>query len=284
MSIPPEMSALVNVAQVKKLSPFRYPGGKTWLVPRVRKWLKSRRFTELLEPFAGGGIIGLTAVSENLVERATLVELDPDIAAVWETILGPYGGARWLSDRISNFQVSSESVRQVLDSEPTHVWQKAFVTILRNRCQRGGIMAKGAGLLKEGENGKGLLSRWYPETLAKRITEIARLRGRIVFLQEDAFKVLAANVCRQDLAIFVDPPYTVAARRLYQKWEVNHFGLFQMLRSAKGDFLMTYDKTEEVLWLSKFNGFSALPVAMKNTHHEVMDELLIGRKLQWLLS
>ena len=30
---------IVNVASVKHLSPFRYPGGKTWLVPRVREWL-----------------------------------------------------------------------------------------------------------------------------------------------------------------------------------------------------------------------------------------------------
>ena len=32
---------IVNVASGKQLSPFRYPGGKTWLVPTVRSWLKS---------------------------------------------------------------------------------------------------------------------------------------------------------------------------------------------------------------------------------------------------
>jgi len=34
-----ENKAVTNVAQVKHLSPFRYPGGKTWLVPETRKWL-----------------------------------------------------------------------------------------------------------------------------------------------------------------------------------------------------------------------------------------------------
>lgn len=29
----------VNVASVPQRSPFRYPGGKTWLVPYVRDWL-----------------------------------------------------------------------------------------------------------------------------------------------------------------------------------------------------------------------------------------------------
>ena len=32
---------VVNVASVKQLSPFRYPGGKTWLIPRVRQWCVS---------------------------------------------------------------------------------------------------------------------------------------------------------------------------------------------------------------------------------------------------
>jgi hypothetical protein len=30
---------VVNVSTVPHRSPFRYPGGKTWLVPRVRDWL-----------------------------------------------------------------------------------------------------------------------------------------------------------------------------------------------------------------------------------------------------
>jgi len=32
-------SQIVNVASVPQRSPFRYPGGKTWLVPLVRQWL-----------------------------------------------------------------------------------------------------------------------------------------------------------------------------------------------------------------------------------------------------
>src|SRR5215475_1839398 len=51
----------VNVASVPQRSPFRYPGGKTWLVPYIRSWLASRggRASLLIEPFAGGGIVGL---------------------------------------------------------------------------------------------------------------------------------------------------------------------------------------------------------------------------------
>src|SRR5436309_7579954 len=64
----------VNVASVPQRSPFRYPGGKTWLVPYVRSWLTSRAapVSLLIEPFAGGGIAGLTAGFERLASHVIL--------------------------------------------------------------------------------------------------------------------------------------------------------------------------------------------------------------------
>src|SRR5438552_126943 len=57
----------VNVASVPQRSPFRYPGGKTWLVPYIREWLHSKRQrpSRLIEPFAGGAIISLTSAFER---------------------------------------------------------------------------------------------------------------------------------------------------------------------------------------------------------------------------
>ena len=51
----PQPDKIVNVASVPLRSPFRYPGGKTWFVPRVRQWLISQpnKPTEFVEPFAG---------------------------------------------------------------------------------------------------------------------------------------------------------------------------------------------------------------------------------------
>jgi hypothetical protein len=57
---------------------FRYPGGKTWLVPRIRQWLASleTKPAEFVEPFAGGGIVSLTVAFEQLADSVTMVELD----------------------------------------------------------------------------------------------------------------------------------------------------------------------------------------------------------------
>jgi hypothetical protein len=58
--------------------------------------------------------------------------------------------------------------------------------------------------------------------------------------------------------------------------------LFSLCESLKGDFLMTYDNAEEVQSLAERHGFETKPVAMKNTHHAEMNELLIGRNLDWV--
>jgi DNA adenine methylase len=45
---------------------------------------------------------------------------------------------------------------------------------------------------------------------------------------------------------------------------------------------MTYSNSEEVRELAKQRGFDMQPIAMKNTHHAKMTELVIGRDLDWL--
>ena len=271
----------INVASVPQRSPFRYPGGKTWFVPYLRDWLqsKSKLPTRFIEPFAGGGIVSLTVAFERLAKHVVFAELDPGVAAVWRVVLN--GHAEWLAKEILGFELSMENVRRVLDATAETVREKAFQTVLRNRVQRGGIMAAGAGLVKTGENGRGLMSRWYPETLARRIREINHLKDRLTFVEGDGFVLLEEQRADKDAVFFIDPPYTLAARRLYTKWRIDHRRLFVAMQACKGDFLMTYDNTPEIVALTAEFGFQAKPVAMKNTHHAKMTELLIGRDLGW---
>ena len=281
-----QREAIVNVASVPQRSPFRYPGGKTWLIPRVRQWLRSRpqRPCELIEPFAGGGIVSLTAAFECLTERVRMVELDPQVAAVWQTILSQE--AAWLADTIAKFHLTPETAVAALADTCPEPHCMAFRTILKNRINRGGILAPGAGIIKYGENGKGLLSRWYPETLRRRILEIAAISDRIEFEQGDGIAVMCANAERTDAAYFIDPPYTAsktksAGSRLYLHSVLDHESLFRVTATVAGDFLMTYDNAPSVQDLAQRHGFDTLPIPMKNTHHAEMTELLIGRNLDW---
>ena len=58
--------------------------------------------------------------------------------------------------------------------------------------------------------------------------------------------------------------------------------MFEELKRVKGDFLITYDKDDVLIKLSIENGFQTEFVAMKNTHHAEMQELLISRDLSWV--
>lgn len=275
----------VNVASVPQRSPFRYPGGKTWLVPFFRQWL--RNFTVLpdilVEPFAGGGIISLTAAFEKLTEKVLMVEMDDQIAAVWKTILG--GDADWLAKRVISFPLNMETARAQFLKTPKSSREFAFKTLLKNRISHGGILAEGAGMIKHGENGKGILSRWYPQTIARRIMNIELVADRIKFVHGDAFEVLEKFRGDRHAVFFIDPPYTAggkrAGSRLYKHFTVDHEQLFSMCQKLRGDFLMTYDNASEVRALAERYGFQIKPIPMKNTHHAEMTELLVGRDLRW---
>lgn len=282
----PAPEPIVNVAHVPHRSPFRYPGGKTWLVPRIRRWLnRAAQPPHLIEPFAGGAIVGLTAAFEGLAAHVTLVELDADIAAVWETIITQGEGPR-LAEAVRRFEMTGDHVDALLAHPPDDTLTHALQTIVRNRVNRGGILAPGAGRLKDGENGRGLLSRWYPETLARRITALHALRSRLTFIHGDGLAIMREQTEAADTVFFVDPPYTApgkrAGSRLYRHADLNHEQLFAVAQGVRGDVLLTYDNTPAVVDLAARHGFQTREVAMKTTHHARLNELLIGRDLRWL--
>lgn len=276
----------VNVASVPQRSPFRYPGGKTWFVPTFRKWIASMPSQPrlLVEPFAGGGIISLTALFEKLAQKAIMVERDEEIAAVWQSVVN--GDAGWLADRILEFRLTKENVLNEINAHYDDIKHIAFQTILKNRTLHGGILAEGSSFIKYGENGKGIRSRWYPKTLAARFRNLDFVASRIDFICGDGLQVLRDCAANDDAVFFIDPPYTAggkkAGRRLYKYYDLDHEHLFKVCESLKGDFIMTYDMADEVKNLARQHSFEIKPIAMKNTHHAEMTELVIGRDLSWM--
>jgi len=235
-----------------------------------------------VEPFAGGSIMGLTAAFEELAEHVTMVELDKQVAAVWGAILWEPGYGEELAERIVSFELSRDSVLEALTEIDSSLVDLAFRTILKNRVNRSGIIAPRASFLNAGENGKGISSRWYPDTLKRRILDIVGVRDRVTFVQGDGLQTMRQNAGNPDAVFFVDPPYTVAGRRLYTHWEMDHDDLFSVAETLAGDFLMTYDNDERIRTLAEKHGFEFRMVVMKTAHHAETTELLIGRDLSWL--
>ena len=188
--------------------------------------------------------------------------------------------------RILTFEMTKDNAVAELRKKSGTQKEKAFQTIIKNRTFHGGILAAGSGFLKNGESGKGILSRWYPDTLAKRLRNIDQVVRKLRFKHGDAFEAINQYKDIPDAVFFIDPPYTAggkkAGSRLYTHYELDHETLFNLCTSIKGDFIMTYDNTSEVKELSMQYGFQAKPVSMKNTHHAAMTELVIGKDLNWM--
>lgn len=273
--------SIINVASVPQRSPFRYPGGKTWLIPTVRQWLKQdgKIVKELIEPFAGGAIVSLTAAFEKMAEHITMVEMDEEIAAVWEVILN--GKNKWLADKIYSYDLTHANVKAELENPDKKLQDIAFCTILKNRVFHGGILAKGSGMIKNGENGKGITSRWYPKTLRDRILAINYVKDKITFISGDAFEVLEQNLNNESAYFFIDPPYTIAGKRLYTYFDIDHERLFKLTAQLKGKFMLTYDDTPEIRQLvNKYNlQFRTIP--MKTTLHFEKNEIIISDNFSW---
>lgn len=271
----------VNVASVPQRSPLRYPGGKTWLIPHIRSWLRPLmpRPRVLIEPFCGGGTVALTAVCEELVDRSVMAEFDHDVAAFWHAALRHNDELRNL---ISEYEPTLEAVSDLAGRAPRSLLEHGFRTLVLNRTRRGGILAPGAALTKSGENNKGLASRWYPDTIIGRLRNIQAHTSQITFCETDGMELLETFAELPGAVAFIDPPYTAggkrAGNRLYAHHQLDHRRLFKVLAEAPVEFLMTYDCAPEIADLIEEHGFHAVEVVMRNTHHARISELVITRR------
>lgn len=232
------------------LSPFRYPGGKSRLRPKILSWIRNLGYRpqHFVEPFAGGSSVGLAVAELDLADHVTLVELDPGVSAVWEVIFN--GDASALAARIRKFVLTRKSARETLKRRDPDLISRAFCCLLLNRISRGGVIAPGAGWLNYGEAGKGILSRWYPETLAKRIETIHAFRKKVSFIHGDGLEVLGNFSSTPHTVAFVDPPYVTKGRgagiRLYTHHDVDSEKVFEIVRSFSGPMIITYHRSDIV--------------------------------------
>ncbi|WP_413292328.1 DNA adenine methylase [Bdellovibrio sp. HCB185ZH] len=241
------MASTFRTSKSVQLSPFRYPGGKSWLCHFACEWtnLIAQKPDIFIEPFCGGGSVGLFIAANEFANEVLLVEKDPHIAAVWKTILS--SDCIWLVDQILEFRMNQKNINEIVHTKFQKTRELAFQTILKNRISRSGIIAHGAGRVKIGEEGRGLSSRWYPETLAHRIANINSLKKSITFKQGDAYEIIPKFKNKKRSAMYIDPPYiseaNSAGKRLYNHWDINFSELIDHLESYSGNYLLSYENS-----------------------------------------
>jgi DNA adenine methylase len=264
------------------LRPFhilRYPGGKRWLSPDVSflhfafgRYINLTYPTDgrrdrihlsptfLIEPFAGGGVVGLSLLNQNLIKRLVLVEKDSRVAAFWrEALSNPH-----FAERVERFRCTRKNVKDVCDNPDR---DPAFWTLVKNRCAVGGSLT--GGLMRN------VSSRWNGKVHAAALRKIHELSPRIDFFERDGVEVLRDHASDPDAAAFVDPPYVAAGRGLYRQWEVDHSAVFDVLARWKGFWVMSYDSAPEIKALLKKHKFAYREASMRANKGKVKKELIM---------
>ena len=77
----------------------------------------------LIEPFAGGGIVSLTAVMERLVNSCLMVELDPDVTALLES---SFISKRRTHAKIRQFDPTRSNIEQLTRQIPRTILERGF--------------------------------------------------------------------------------------------------------------------------------------------------------------
>lgn len=235
-------------------SPLRYPGGKSVFSPYFsdlmeQNGLKSRRY---FEPFAGGAGVALGLLSSNIASEAILNDADYHIYCFWTSVLNE--NERFLEE-IQNATLSIKEWQKqrmiYYKPEKYSIFEIGFSTFYLNRCNRSGILA-GAGPIG-GYKQKGewrLDARFNKDNLMTRIEGVGTLKDRIFIENMDAIiflrKCLPRGRGRENVFVYIDPPYVSAGNRLYLNFysDKDHRKLASyLLKQANLKWVVTYDDT-----------------------------------------
>lgn len=252
----------------KRLSPLRYPGGKSKLIDYLHLHLQQAKSEKLISPFTGGGSFELAMLESGVIQQLHLNDLDFGIYSLWWTIL----------------HAPDELIHRLHCSNPTHddffesqsIIKKDFIgvdmmdaawsTLLVNRLAYSGIArANPLG----GRKGKqtALLSRWNPVDIENRIRTISSMSDRITISNRDALELIEESYWEDTHSIFIDPPYFAKGKDLYNCYytQKDHISLSVLLESLHhgmpgADIIVTYDYHDQI----------------RNLYH-LSDEVIIGR-------
>jgi hypothetical protein len=145
-----------------------------------------------------------------------------------------------------------------------------------------GLAAAPSGVLLRGEDDRGLASRLYAQTLARRILAAGTLRRRVEFCHGCGVGELARHVVdNPDAAAFIDPPYTASGRdaglRLYRHVDVDHERVFALAGQMRGHVLLTYDDNPATRALAMRSGLDTRSVTVRTARSRPMRSSVVSR-------
>ena len=234
----------------RSYSPLRYPGGKSVLVPTVRKILANcnEKFEVFAEPFAGGAGVSIDLLLNGMVKRIVLNDIDSDLTDFWKTVIHD---PEYLIAEITNASLNIEEYQKqknILNDRNADRNNRAFAYLYLNRTNRSGIIKAGPIGGKNQDGKYNIYDRFNRKALIEKIRAISLCRDRIRICNMDALEFMK-NSYHPGTLFFIDPPYFRHGNQLYRFYfdYAQHYSLAEYLeQNRRKNWILTYDDCEEI--------------------------------------
>lgn len=235
-----------------RISPLRYPGGKSGLYTRLRALIRTAGLAgcTYVEPYAGGAGAGLGLLVTGQVSRVVVNDLDRAVHAFWKTVAED---PDHLIERIRTVPLNvtewrkQHEIYQGADAEDIRAL--AFATFYLNRTNRSGVLNGGPiGGLDQTGNYK-IDARFNRGDLMERLRILSLYSKSIVTSQDDGIDAICKYAPQDNTFIYADPPYFEKAGSLYLNafTAEDHETLARVLNGFADRFwLLTYDRVSQV--------------------------------------
>jgi DNA adenine methylase len=195
-----------------------------------------------------------------MFEHLILVEKDQRVAAFWREALRSESLAR----SAAKFKPTLQSVRAIVDGEPSNDKEWAFWVYVKNHASFNGLLD--GGLSSE---------RNWRFKIPGDLYQVRSLASRITLIEGNALEVLQQYNSAK-YAAFLDPPYFFKADQLYREHQVDHRRLFETLAGWTAPWILTYDDCPEIRNLAREHGMACEHVPMRDGRHRKRQELVIS--------
>lgn len=240
------------------VTPLRYPGGKTWLLPYVKDFLNYHNIQlgTIAEPFAGSASISIGLLSSGLANHAYLCESDPLLVAFWRSI---FNNNSEFVESVKNLEVTMETwydFKKFLAKDSAQKYKEielALAFFFYNRTNYSGIIEAGPIGGKLQLSKYKMQCRFNVERMVKKIQKLSFLSDKVTIQLSDGVKFLKnlnESFERENVFIYIDPPYYGAGKVLYRNYftDEQHKKLANVLSDITGyPWLVSYDDSEFIM-------------------------------------
>lgn len=231
-------------------SPLRYPGGKSALSPFLAETLSLNGApAAYAEPFAGGAGAALNLLFEGCVNHIYINDADKIIYRFWKSVTE---NTECFLEKLRHTEITVDNWRECKGIIATmgdySDLEVGFAAFFLNRSNHSGILsANPVGGIEQKGQWK-ITARFNKELLSKKIEKIASHSKNITVTNYDALDFLDYIDSKQDVFLFIDPPYYIMGKNLYLNYyrEEDHAILSTRLRALRSKWLMTYDAVPQI--------------------------------------